>query len=46
MMKVAASLDVTKPSPPQNAMSTEYSSHRGVQLEGTPHQLGCVLTKM
>lgn len=32
MMKVAVCLDVTRPSPPQNAMSTEYSSHRGVHL--------------
>lgn len=42
MMNVAVSLDVTKPSPPQNAMSTEYSSQRGVQLEGTPNTSAAV----
>ena len=35
MMKVAVCLDVTRPSPPQKAMSTEYSSQIGVHLHGT-----------
>ena len=32
MMKVAVCFDVTRPSPPQKAMSTEYNSQRGVHL--------------
>ena len=40
MINVAVCLDVTSPSPPQNAMSTEYSSHRGVHLHINEYQFG------
>ncbi len=43
MINVAVCLDVTSPSPPQNAMSTEYSSHRGVHLHMDEYQFGLLL---